>query len=130
MSATDSLETEIRAHLLRSGSWTKPAALWWALFTTIPNEAGLGGVEPSGGAYARISYGPGDLYFDATGQNISAVTWSRPTTDWGWILGVGAWTQASGGVLKLVEAIDSPYYVRAGEEPPVFLPTKLKILFE
>jgi hypothetical protein len=128
--ATDSLEDDIRTHLLRSGTWSKPSAWWWGLFTTLPGDDGLGGVEVTAGGYGRISRGPLDANWDATAQNISALKWGRPTADWGGLVGVGAWTLQTGGVLKMFEALDNaPFVVRAGDEPPEFAPTKLKILF-
>lgn len=40
--------------LFRDGSYTQPGTLYVALFSTLPNDAGSGGVELSGTGYARI----------------------------------------------------------------------------
>jgi hypothetical protein len=40
-------------HVLRDDPWTAPGGLWAALFTTVPDLDGSGGVEVTGGGYAR-----------------------------------------------------------------------------
>ena len=71
MPASDFLVSSVRAHLLRSGTWTKPTGLWVALYVTAPSRSG-GGVEVSGGGYARVRHGPGDAY-------LSLIHISEPT---------------------------------------------------
>lgn len=46
------LENKILDHVLRSVAYTDPAAVYLALFTSDPGEAG-GGSEVTGGSYAR-----------------------------------------------------------------------------
>ena len=50
--ASDYLENKLIDHLFRAGTFAKPTALWVALFTGAPGDAG-GGTEVSGGSYAR-----------------------------------------------------------------------------
>ncbi len=51
---SDYTENKVVDHVLGTGSWTMPAAVSLALFTTNPNfETGSGGTEATGGSYAR-----------------------------------------------------------------------------
>ena len=53
---SDYMEGEIIKWTLRPGvnpDFAQPANVYVALFTTLPAEAGTGGVEVSGGSYAR-----------------------------------------------------------------------------
>jgi hypothetical protein len=52
MSKTDYLEANLINHVLRGIAYPVPVSIWVALFTTAPTEAG-GGIEVSGGSYAR-----------------------------------------------------------------------------
>jgi hypothetical protein len=46
------LENKLIDHFLGTTTFTKPSAVYVALFTVTPNDAG-GGTEVSGGSYAR-----------------------------------------------------------------------------
>src|SRR5262245_10711430 len=63
--ASDYLENLVIDHLFRTRTWTKPAALYVALFTAAPTDAG-GGTEVTGGGYARVSVAPLDTNWNAT----------------------------------------------------------------
>ena len=60
---SDYLEVELRKHIFRTGSFTKPTVLAVGLFTVTPSDSG-GGTEVSGGSYARVQR---DM---APGQNV------------------------------------------------------------
>lgn len=49
---TNYLENKLIDHFLGTTTYTKPSAVYIALFTVTPGEAG-GGTEVSGGSYAR-----------------------------------------------------------------------------
>lgn len=51
-SMTDFFENKVIDHLLRNQSYTPPATVYLALFTTATTDAG-GGTEVTGGSYAR-----------------------------------------------------------------------------
>lgn len=124
-------EQAVGSHLFRTASWAKPAALWVGLFLTAPNNAGSGGVEPAGGAYARVQRNPGDANWGmdgATFYNLADIIFPLPTADWGMVTHAGLWSASSGGTLYIVAPLISrtPYeghgrdpfmgvYVRAGE---------------
>src|SRR4051812_12603217 len=52
-SASDYLENKIADLMFGATAFTPPVTYYLALFTTPPNEAGVGGVEVTGGGYAR-----------------------------------------------------------------------------
>src|SRR4029450_505273 len=96
--ATDYLENLIIDHLFRTRTFAKPSALWMALFTGAPTDAG-GGTEGSGGAYAPVTPPPLDTNWTATQGGTSgnssgsgggtgnavAITFAGPTANWGTI---------------------------------------------
>jgi len=49
---SDYLENKLIDHFLGTTTFTKPSAVYVALFTVAPNDAG-GGTEVTGGSYAR-----------------------------------------------------------------------------
>ena len=72
------------------------AAVYVALFTTLPDVASAGGVEVSGGSYARKA-----VTFAAApnGQTSNAgdLIWDQATADWGSVVGFGIYDAAWGG---------------------------------
>ena len=65
MSDTDLLENEVLKLILgKALSLTLPITPYLALYTTKPADDGTGGVEVTGGGYARIAI---TSKFDATG---------------------------------------------------------------
>jgi hypothetical protein len=132
-SASNYLEEQIGTHLLRTGSWTKPAALYVALFTTLPAEAGTGGTEVSGAGYARVQHDPGDANWAApTGgnglySNVGAVQFGSPTANWGSIAGFGLYDADTGGNYLLGALFASPVTVNAGDPAPAFATGQLTI---
>lgn len=129
MSATDYLEVQIGTHLLRTGSWTKPSAIWVALFTTIPNDDGTGGVEVGGSrGYARIQHGPSDATWTAPTTsgifaNIGVIQFGAPiTTNWGTITSFGLYNASTGGDLlaKGLFTGGTTVIVNVGDPAPAF----------
>jgi hypothetical protein len=93
---SDYLEDELIKHLFRTGSFTKPTVLAFALLTTAADDDDTGvftastGVEvTAAGAYARIDRPPLDANWSATaagdGQtdNVAAITYTQATASWG-----------------------------------------------
>ena len=68
---------------------------YFALFTTAPNDNGAGGVEVTGGSYARVSVTNNTTNFPAAalsaGQvvNGTAITFPTATGAWGDVVAVG-----------------------------------------
>lgn len=122
--ASDYLETQIGTHLFLTGSWTKPDALYVALFTVEPADAGTGGTEVTGGSYARVACGPGDAYWTesptGTFKNANAVTFPAPTADWGDVAALGLYTAASAGTLLVHCPLVVTRTVLSGDQAPSF----------
>jgi len=97
---SDYLENQLILHIFRTGSWTKPTDLKVALYTTAPTDAG-GGVEVSGGSYARVSVPPGDANWSATSgtdghtDNVADIVFPAPTADWGQVVAFGIFDQGT-----------------------------------
>src|SRR3972149_4252036 len=85
---SDYLEGQIRAHIFRTASFTKPTVLAVALYTAAPGDAG-GGTEVSGGSYARVQRDPLDANWTAASAtdgltgNAADITFPTPTANWG-----------------------------------------------
>lgn len=86
MSKSDYLETVVLNHFLRNIATTSPTTVYVALYTTLPNEDGTGGVEVTGGSYARQA-----VTFDAPIANQTTnsgdITFPTATADWGTVVG-------------------------------------------
>ena len=94
---SDYLEAALLNHILRNTAFTSPTTVYLALFTTAPGEAG-GGVEVSGGSYARqaATFGAPS---NGTCSNSADVTFPQATADWGTIQGFGIFDAATAGNL-------------------------------
>jgi len=108
--ATNYLENKLVDHLFRTASLAKPAALWVALFTAAPSDAG-GGTEVAGGGYGRVNVPPGDLNWAATQggtsgvssgtggvtANAAVITFPVPSAAWGTVTHFAIFDAATGG---------------------------------
>ncbi len=98
------LNDKVANWIFRGQAFTKPTALYFALFTAAPTAAG-GGTECTGGSYARVSVTPLDAHFAApvTGdghtENSSAIVFPSPSANWGSVLASAVYDAVSGGNL-------------------------------
>jgi hypothetical protein len=119
-SMSDYLEVELRRHIFRTGSFTKPTVLGVALFTAAPSDSG-GGTEVSGGSYARVDVPPLDANWSAPNStggataNVSAITFPTATADWGTVTHVGIFDATSGGNLLFHGALTASKTVTNGD---------------
>lgn len=123
MSASNYLEAQILDHIFRTASFTKPAALYVALFTVAPGEDGTGGTEVAGGSYARVQKDPGDANWDRTGSvvaNALEITFPAPTADWGSIVAFGIYDAATSGNYLGGDNLTQPKTVNNGDAAPIF----------
>ena len=117
---SDYLEVEIRKHLFRTGSFTKPAALYVALFTAAPSDAG-GGTEVTGGSYARVQRDPLDANWtapDGTGgltDNAAVITFPTATGSWGTVTHFAIFDAATAGNMLLHGALTVSKTVTSGD---------------
>ena len=102
-SFSDYLELEVLDHVFGGADYTRPATLYIALYTTAPSDAG-GGVEASGGSYARKDVTNNATNFPAAaagakanGIDITFVTATSP--GWGEIQALGIFDDPSAGNL-------------------------------
>jgi hypothetical protein len=117
---SDYLEVELRKHLFRTGSFTKPTVLAVALFTAAPSDSG-GGTEVSGGSYARVDRPPLDANWtapDATGgatANAAVITFPTASANWGTITHMGIFDATTGGNLLFHGALTASKVVNSGD---------------
>jgi len=122
---SDFLEVELRKHIFRTGSYTKPTVLAVALFTAAPSDAG-GGTEVTGGSYARVQRDPLDANWsapDGTGgltDNVAALTFPTPTANWGVVTHFGIFDATSAGNLLFHGALTTPKTINNGDPAPAF----------
>lgn len=136
--STTTLIDSVRNHLLRTATWSKPATWWVALFTTLPDINGAGGVEVStvSTGYARVQLGPSDANWGTDGRNLVTIQYGLPTADWGAIAGVGLMTASTAGTLWVRGNIVSagvgkpalPLIISVGSPAPRFLPGALQVV--
>lgn len=123
--ASDYLEGQIRAHLLRTASWTKPTVQAVALYTAAPGEAG-GGTEVTGGSYARVQRDPLDANWtavsatDGLSDNAAALTFPAPTANWGVVTHHALLDATTAGNFEVYGALTTPKTVNSGDAAPNF----------
>lgn len=131
---TNYLENKIQDQLWRGQAFTFPATLYFGLMTTVATEAG-GGVEVTGGSYARVGVVASLVNFSGTqgagttavssgtgGQisNNAAITFPTPTANWGTINGMAVFDASSGGNMLWQAALTTPKTVNNGDPAPAW----------
>lgn len=91
------LENKVLDHTLGTTAYTKPTAVYIALFTSDPTEAGTG-AEVSGGGYARkqATFGAAS---GGSASNSAEVLFDVASASWGTITHVGIYDAATAGNL-------------------------------
>lgn len=131
---SDYLEGQLRAHLFRTASFTKPTTLAVGLFTAAPSDAG-GGTEVTGGSYARVSANPLDANWTAASStdgvttNANAITFAAPTANWGTVTHFGIYDATSAGNLLVWGALTASRVISNGDAAPSFAAGALSITF-
>lgn len=111
---SDYLEKKLLDHTFRGEVYTPPTTIHLALFTTMPVDDGTGGVEVTGGSYARqaITFLATAL---GTGRSESAATVvfaSMPAVS---VVGAGLYDASTVGNLLFYKALGAPRAIAAGE---------------
>lgn len=131
---SDFLEVELRKHIFRTGSMTKPAALHVSLHTADPTDAGTG-AEVSGGGYARVQRDPLDANWtgasatDGLTDNAAALTFPAPTANWGVVTHFAIWDAAVAGNMLCHGALTTPKTINNGDAAPSFAAGALDVTF-
>ena len=131
---SDYLEVQLRAHVFRTGSFTKPTGLWVSLHTADPTDAGTG-TEVSGGSYARVARAPLDANWtaasatDGVTTNAAAVTFPAPTANWGVVTHFGIWDAATTGNLICHGALTTPKTINNLDPAPSFAIGAISVTF-
>lgn len=131
---SDYLEGQIRAHIFRTASFTKPTTLAVGLFTAAPNDAG-GGTEVTGGSYARVAVNPADANWtaasatDGVTTNAAAITFPAPTANWGTVTHFGIFDATTTGNLLFHGALSASRTINNGDAAPQFAAGALSITF-
>ncbi len=110
---SDYAEDKMLDHVLGTTTFTKPTAVYVALYTTATTDAG-GGTEVSGGSYARTV-----VTFDASSGGatdaVSDVTFPQASASWGTITHIALRDAATGGNSLLHGALTASKVIDSGD---------------
>jgi hypothetical protein len=132
---SDFLEVELRKHIFRTGSMTKPSQLHVSLHTANPTDAGTG-TEVSGGSYARVQRDPLDANWTAASAvdgivtNAADIVFPSPSANWGVVSHVAIWDAAVAGNMICYATLTTPKTVNSGDAAPKFLAGALSFTWQ
>lgn len=136
MSMSDYLEVELRKHIFRTGSFTKPSALYVSLHTAAPDEDASPTNEVTGGSYARVQRDPLDANWtaasatDGNTDNAAAITFPTPSANWGTVTHFGIWDASTSGNMLLSGTITPNKTINNGDPAPSFAIGALDVTFD
>lgn len=113
-SASDYLEVELLDHVLKVGAFAQPSSIYVALYTTAPTDAG-GGVEVSGGSYARKEFTDWVTASSRASTNNTDIEFVTATGNWGTIVAVGIFDAVSGGNLLFWDELTTPKLIETDD---------------
>lgn len=106
--------------LLGKTNFTPHENLYFALYTTSPTEDG-GGIEVSGGSYARVHVQNTDTNFpdavDGIKSNGTLIEFPEATSPWGTIVAFGIHGHATNDHLMIWGGLDNNMSVDTGDQP-------------
>ena len=119
---TNYTENNIINHIFRTGSFTKPSALYVGLITSLTDGEASSYVEPAVGAYARVVRNPLDANWNAstttgTTANTASLQFPAATADWGTCTHFGIWDAATGGNLLIYAPLTAARTITNGTTP-------------
>jgi len=92
------------------------------LFTTQPSDDATGGVEATGGSYAREAFARNGTNWGSSAggapssiESLLDLTFIEATGNWGTITGWGYWTASSGGTLLYFAALGTTKAIDTGD---------------
>lgn len=107
------LEDALINATLRNTTYTSPATVYVALFTSDPTDAGSG-TEVSGGSYARTAVTFGAPSNGVT-TNSAAVEFPQCTSSWGTVGWIGIMDASTSGNLLYHTALDTSKTIDTGD---------------
>lgn len=117
---SDYLENKLLDHVLGGTSFNDPSTLYIELYTAAPSDTG-GGTPVSGGSYARASVTNNTTNFpnatNGSKSNGTEISFPTATADWGTVVAIGIFDQASGGNLLFHGALSSSRNILNGDTP-------------
>jgi hypothetical protein len=117
MAKSNYLKAALLNHVFRATTYTSPAAVYIALFTVAPTDAG-GGTEVTGGGYIRKAV----TFEDATEtppvqiSNTAAVDFGTATADWGTVVAFAAFDAVTAGNMLYWTALSVPRTISLGNQ--------------
>ena len=107
------LENALINATLRNTAYTSPSAVYVALFTSDPTDAGSG-TEVSGGSYARKQ-----ATFSAPSNGVTSnsadITFDQATANWGTVSHIGIFDASSSGNLLYHTPLTSSKTIETGD---------------
>jgi hypothetical protein len=110
---TDFMENKIIDHMLRNQSYTPPATVYVALFTTATADDGTG-TEVSGGAYARQAVTLAAASGGAS-ENSADITFPTATANWGTVTHLALFDALTGGNMLMHSPLDESKTINNGD---------------
>lgn len=113
MSFTNAFETSVLTWSLTTGSVTRPAAWYIALFTSDPTDTGSAGTEVSGGSYARTA-----ATFSVSGDtasNTAGIEFPAASASWGTVSHIGVMDASTGGNMLVHAALSAAKAIASGD---------------
>jgi hypothetical protein len=135
---SDYLEGQLRAHLFRTATMSKPTVIAVALHTADPTDAGTGAEVANAGGYARVTRAPLDANWtaasatDGNTDNAAAITFPAPVgANWGVVTHFAIWDSLTYGAGNLIcyGALTTPKTINDGDAAPSFAIGALDITF-
>ncbi len=114
LNKSDYLRNAITNLTLRGVSFAAPSARYIALFTTTPTSAG-GGVEVTGGGYARLAVTFSAPVTPGATSNNAPLNFSTPTADWGNVVGAAVFDAATAGNMLYFGDLGTARTIYAGD---------------
>ena len=119
---SDYLEVELRKHIFRTGSFTKPAALYVSLHTADPTDTAAG-AEANYTGYARVQRDPADANWtaasavDGNTDNAAAITFGVCTAGSNTVTHFGIWDALAAGNMLTYGALTVSQVINVGVTP-------------
>ncbi|MFN3326880.1 MAG: hypothetical protein ACK5AZ_25585 [Bryobacteraceae bacterium] len=111
------LANQLLDHVLGNTSFAP--TVYIGLFTALPSDGGIGGVEASTGGYARVSKANDPTNWpaaeDGIKRNATPINWPAFSANMPQFVGAGVWDAPSGGYLLYFGPFSTPRTVLENE---------------